>query len=800
MQARHSSKLSQTQLNRSMNVSIAAGASGTLWVIVCSPQPIFNVFVSNAMNGGAPYLGLLVGILSLAALFQIPSIFIYSRLRRKKTFWLVTSTIHRLNGFVLAIAAFSVAAGGSQQHGLSIILIGMTASWIMTNISASGWWSWMAEIIPEKTRAHFFGRRSSVSNIVNIAWFFMVSVVLDAVSGRALFFTYGVVFVIGGIGGLADILLHVMIPEPRGQAPAADPDAILEKFSLKEFLEPLKNRNFIRFCLSIGVALFSINVSGPFLAPFITEHQGVAAPNTWLGIMFVISQLLWILLSPAWGMVMDRFGRKPVVMIGLLFTLSWIGYLFLSHANYTFILPLIALTGGVLAPAFWDGSNQLMLSLTPEKNRISYVSWYWAAIGIISAFGSFLGGLLDSYFRNVRLVLTGGLTLHGMQIVILISLVLILFSLVVLSRIKESRGKPVGYVFSLVTNPGVFRTFMNIGTISRTTESYRVARALRSIEGSTSNLALDEVLSRLQDPDSEVREEATRALGRIGAPEAFDALIKELSDPGSTVRSLAARALGRIGDRRALPYLISGMTDPSEDLNEACLYALGEIGGESAAEEILQVFSQIRSERLVATGAAAVSKMGILEAAWEIVPRMHRTRNSVLRNQLAIALGNLLGKPGEFYQYVTGGAAQRQIRCARLLQDAIRNLPNVVTSTRLSQKEAETRRESITEDLRQIRVLLESEMHVQALELCNTIGDSLGSMALPDGTPRDLYLEYAVFINPKFGLWLWFVREARQAAGTVEENAVLRIDVLLVLYFLSTFRMADRDQQEGTLS
>ncbi|WP_455383273.1 hypothetical protein, partial [Salinispira pacifica] len=194
--------LSQAQLNRSMALSIGSGAAGTLWVVVGSPQPIFNVFVSNAMGGGSAFLGLLVGILSFAAVFQIPSIFIYSRLRRKKTFWIVTSLIHRLNGFALAAVAFAVAQGEAPAGALRFLLYAMTASWVMTNISASGWWSWMAEIIPDKVRAHFFGRRSSVSNIVNIGWFFLVSILLDAVSGNALFYAYAAIFAVGGIGGL----------------------------------------------------------------------------------------------------------------------------------------------------------------------------------------------------------------------------------------------------------------------------------------------------------------------------------------------------------------------------------------------------------------------------------------------------------------------------------------------------------------------------------------------------------------------------------------------------------------------
>ncbi len=126
----------------------------------------------------------------------------------------------------------------------------MTASWIFTNISAFGWWNWMAEIIPHKIRAYFFGRRSNVSNIVNIGWFFLVSGILDAVSGSALYYAYAVIFLVGGIGGLADILLHIFIPEIHQRTESDSGD-----ISLSEFLEPLRNRNFIGLCLSVGVVL-----------------------------------------------------------------------------------------------------------------------------------------------------------------------------------------------------------------------------------------------------------------------------------------------------------------------------------------------------------------------------------------------------------------------------------------------------------------------------------------------------------------------------------------------------------------
>ena len=88
----------------------------------------------------------------------------------------------------------------------------------------------------------------------------------------------------------------------------------------------------------------------PFVAPFITAPDGAAAPNIWLGIMMVITQLCYVGTSTSWGVLMDRIGRKPVVLLGSLYPLSWAVYYFLSPTNYAWILPITALIQGLLAP------------------------------------------------------------------------------------------------------------------------------------------------------------------------------------------------------------------------------------------------------------------------------------------------------------------------------------------------------------------------------------------------------------------------------------------------------------------
>ena len=62
-------------------------------------------------------------------------------------------------------------------------------------------------------------------------------------------------------------------------------------FSWRDFSEPVRNRNFLFFTLSIGLWGFSTSVLGPFIAPYITAQDGIGAPNAWLGIMNAITQL-----------------------------------------------------------------------------------------------------------------------------------------------------------------------------------------------------------------------------------------------------------------------------------------------------------------------------------------------------------------------------------------------------------------------------------------------------------------------------------------------------------------------------
>jgi MFS family permease len=776
--------LSPAETRRALNLNILLGSSGMLFTTVIAPGTIMNVFFKNQLGAPSAALGLLVAVVQFASVLNILSILIFGRMRRVKPFWIVVTAAHRILGFAPAFVALSVARGGDKVGGAQIILLALAVSWLFANLGTSGWWRWMADLVPEDIRATFFGRRSAMLNGVTMVWFLIATIVLDLVRSTDIFWAYFAIFAIGGLGGVVEALMYIFIPEPIPLAPRS-------RFQMIDIFEPLKDANFIRFSLSIGLWLFSTNVLGPFVAPYITAADGVGAPVTWLGIMMVITQLSYVFTATPWGMMMDRLGRKPVVLLGSLYPLSWVLYCFITPQNYVWILPVTALIQGVLSFPILDGAGQLMLTLTPQRSRTAYVAWYAAIAGIVPGFGALLGGTLDDLLSGLHVTIAGRFPLGGFQVVILLCFALCILSVFILSRIKEGREKPVGFLLSVLMTPQIFRTFVTINILGRGEASTKVARALRTVEKGSGALAVSDIVKRMDDPDDEVREEAARALGRIGAAEAVEPLIRHLRDAHSTIRTNAARSLGHIGDPRAVQPLIECLRGGSEDLVEACCQALGRMVARDALKPLLRLLGEQQSQRVIVAAADAMSRLGSFEAALEILPRMHTAEGLVLQRQFAVAMGNLLGTPGEFYPIVTGSVESRSMAMERLQAEAQRMLLTFAASAGARGPA----RDAILGAGRRLREAVNAsdhaslirELHATLLTLCRLLSGR-------DATEEEA-LGFAFMHNAKLGLGLWFASEVRSRLESLQGSELLEIDALLGMYFLSEY--SDTQDEEN---
>jgi hypothetical protein len=357
----------------------------------------------------------------------------------------------------------------------------------------------------------------------------------------------------------------------------------------------------------------------------------------------------------------------------------------------------------------------------------------------------------------------------------------------ILSRIREGREKPVGFLLSVLMTPQIFRTFLTINVLGRGEASSKVARALRSVEKRSGAIAVSDIIRRLDDPDDEVREEAARALGRIGAAEAVEPLVRHLRDPHSTIRTPAARALGRIGDPRAIPRLVECLEEPSEDLAEAACQALGRMGAREAMKPLLRLLGEERTQRVIVAASDAVSRLGSFEAALEILPRMHAAASAVLQRQYAVALGNLLGRPGDFYPIVTGDSAARSVALERLQQEAQKTLTRLAGAGKARPDSREVR-EALARGCRRLKEAAGAADHAALIDELYSVLLTLCRMYAGREVPEDESLGFAFMHSPTLGLGLWFATEVRSRLDGLRGSALLEIDALLGLYFLSVYR------------
>ena len=158
--------------------------------------------------------------------------------------------------------------------------------------------------------------------------------------------------------------------------------------------------------LTMFIVMVGFGVIMPIL-PFYAESMGASATD--LGLLLASYSMVQFFLSPIWGRISDRVGRKPVILLGLIgFGIS---FLLFGFATRLWMLFAARLLGGLLSAATLPTVMAYVADTTGEKERGGGMGVLGAAMGMGITFGPVIGGYLGSISTAAPFFVSAGLAL-----------------------------------------------------------------------------------------------------------------------------------------------------------------------------------------------------------------------------------------------------------------------------------------------------------------------------------------------------------------------------------------------------
>jgi DHA1 family multidrug resistance protein-like MFS transporter len=233
------------------------------------------------------------------------------------------------------------------------------------------------------------------------------------------------------------------------------------------------------------MAIFGFSFAFPFLSIFIHQNLGVpkgSQLDLWTAATASVSGLSMAIASPIWGILGDRYGRKPMLirsMVGGAITVGLI-YFARSPTELLVLRLLQGATSGTVAAA-----TALVAAETP-RNRVGWaLGVVTSAVALGSAIGPVVGGLAAALL-GLRLMFLGG------GILLFLSTLPVLF-IVREGPIRRRQGPQAGVLDLIKQRPGTLRALSVLigaqGLVSVCNSATQQLVVLRLIEMVTSGVS-----------------------------------------------------------------------------------------------------------------------------------------------------------------------------------------------------------------------------------------------------------------------------------------------------------------------
>ncbi|MBQ5152595.1 MFS transporter [Macrococcoides caseolyticum] len=127
-----------------------------------------------------------------------------------------------------------------------------------------------------------------------------------------------------------------------------------------------------------------------------------------MGLLLASYSIVSFIVAPVWGYLSDKYGRKKILIIGLIgFTLSFVLFgLFIDNLPMLYTSRIL---GGLFSSACFSTTTSMVSDMTTHEERNKYMGLMGMMIGLGFIFGPAVGGLLSGISYQIPYFVTAAI-------------------------------------------------------------------------------------------------------------------------------------------------------------------------------------------------------------------------------------------------------------------------------------------------------------------------------------------------------------------------------------------------------
>lgn len=339
--------------------------------------------------------GILATLPFFGTLLQVPASYLIEKHGRRKLVFLVLGTMGR--GLWTFAALIPWIMPNAREWWWPAMALSLLVTWSCAQAAVPAWMNWMSDVIPRQIRGRFFGLRNQIGQPIGLITTLGIGYALDQAAHvqsthpDIMLKVTSAILGVGGLMGMLDILSFRFVDDPQKQPPRSTEGLA------SMMLRPLKQPEFRRYLMFNFTLTLAIACIGQYIWLYLFDVLNWSNQRANL-LLIGVPLLVRMFSFSIWGRLIDRLGKKPVMMIaGCVSVLDAFGWLLIGPSHF-----MLGYTLVLMSVFVWPGMEianfNFMLNLSGGgrgKDRAGGVS-YVAINSIATAIGGILSGLLGA--------------------------------------------------------------------------------------------------------------------------------------------------------------------------------------------------------------------------------------------------------------------------------------------------------------------------------------------------------------------------------------------------------------------